>query len=201
MDLCPLQVSGRFVGRQVRQFTVQFSSARTMRLQTGDGKGPPIKAKDMSQEVGWQHCAIPVTKTTPPLSNTLIASSRPSLSRPRLRRVPVPPWRSCVCRSDHQLPFVKQTPSRRAAARGRTWCRTPALPFPEHLFARLSAGSRRRAVVCAFLFELSECDVGFTILGAFSSSGYLDVSRAASDLPFTYQRILHSPNCSIAQTR
>ena len=30
----------------------------------------------MSQEVGWQHCAVPVTKTTPPLSNTSLQSRR-----------------------------------------------------------------------------------------------------------------------------
>ena len=38
------------------------------------------------------------------------------LRRWRRRRDPVPPLRSCVCRSDRQLPFVKPTPSRRSCS-------------------------------------------------------------------------------------
>ena len=100
----------------------------------------------------------------------------------------------CVCRSDRQLPFVKPTPSRRAGGRGRSCCHKRARPYPLTSL-RLPFWW---AVDAGLRFVLNFANYTIAITGStsqevFVSSGYLDVSSAASsDWAFTYQRILHS---------
>ena len=57
------------------------------------------QGKARRQEKGWKELVLHVLAP---------------LRRWHRRRDPVPPLRSCVCRSDRQLPFVKLTPSRRS---------------------------------------------------------------------------------------
>ena len=57
------------------------------------------QTKARRQEEGWKELVLHVLAP---------------LRRWRRRRDPVPPWPSCVCRSDRQLPFVKPPPSRRS---------------------------------------------------------------------------------------